>query len=168
MTIKLRSFALNPNSGTDEGTDGTDTGETGTGEGETTDPDDGKDEPLIPDQGEIDDEEEPEVVTETEIITETVIVPNKNTIGEKSKNQVRKDQVGLHVLSAATVLAVVIYSSFTCCAKCAQKRHQRQQIKTMNSFNTIEVSANPTGSQHASEQHGLMRPDANFFHADED
>ena len=45
----MRSFALNPNSGTDEETDGTDTGETDTGEGETTDPDDDKDEPLIPD-----------------------------------------------------------------------------------------------------------------------
>ena len=73
-------------------------------------------------------------------------MPNSNTIGEKSKNQKRKDQVGLHVLSAATVLAVIVYVSITLCAKCQEKRHQRQQIKTMNSFNTIEVSANPTGS----------------------
>ena len=88
MTIKLRSFALNPSGGGDEGeTDGTDSGETGSGDGETTDPTDEKeDKPLIPDQGEIDEDTGPEIVTETEIITQTVIVPNRNTIGEKSKN----------------------------------------------------------------------------------
>lgn len=82
MTIKLRSFALNPTPveptepEPEVPVDGTGTGET-TGE---------EDKPLIPDQGEIDEEVEPEVVTETEIITETRIVPNRNTIGEKSKN----------------------------------------------------------------------------------
>lgn len=88
ITIKLRSFQLNP---TDEDgtTDGTTDGggETDTTDPETTDPEDKDDDkPLIPDQGEIDDKLEPEIVTETEIITETRIIPNKNTIGEKSKD----------------------------------------------------------------------------------
>jgi len=38
----------------------------------------------------------------------------------------------------------------------------------MNSFNTIEVSANPVTSHHASEQRGLIGPDADFFDDDKD
>jgi len=75
------------------------------------------------------------------------------------------------MLSAATVLAVIIYCSFTSCSKCIKKQHERKQIKTMNSFNTIEVSANPVSASHnnhASEQSGLMKADANFFDEDPD
>jgi len=96
MSIKLRSFELNPSSGTDEVDDGedTDTGETGG----TTDPVVDPlvdpidipiiepDKPIIPDTGEVDEETEPEIVTETEIVTVKRMVPNSNTIGEKSKN----------------------------------------------------------------------------------
>ena len=69
MTIKLRSFALNPSSGeeeeeTDGGADSNETDE------EEKEEEKEEDKPLIPDQGEIDGEtEEVEIVTETEIVT---------------------------------------------------------------------------------------------------
>ena len=69
MTIKLRSFALNPSSGEEEKEEtdgGTDSNEGDGSEEEEKE----EDKPLIPDQGEIDgDTEEIEVVTETEIVT---------------------------------------------------------------------------------------------------
>lgn len=56
------------------------------------------------------------------------------------------------MLSAATFLAVIIYCSYSSCSKCLKRQHDRKQITSMNSFNTIEVSANPNPSHtHVSE-----------------
>jgi len=77
------------------------------------------------------------------------------------------------VLSAATAFGILVYICVSLCSKCMKKNKDRQQIKSMNSFNTIEVSANP--SMHSqqnmygnSEQHGLVGKNGgdNFFDDD--
>ena len=187
ISIKLRSFDLNPSSGetetdvtepTDTETNPVDTGGETTDPGTVVDPIDPPiiepESPIIPGNGEVVNENmEPEIVTEIEYVRVTRTVPNKNTIGEKSKNQKRKSQIGLHVLSAATALGVFVYITFSLCNKCKKKNQERRQIKTMNSFNTIEVSANPINSHQNlhgnSEQLGLVRgEDPNFFDDDKD
>ena len=186
ISIKLRSFELNPvkDEVEEEVTEPTDKEVNPETDVPVTEPDETDEteepidppiiepeKPIIPDDGEVIDEvdQEPEIVTEIEYVRVTRTVPNNNTIGEKSKNQKRKDQIGLTVLSAATLLGVIVYMMMTCCSKCIKKTQERTQIKTMNSFNTIEVSANPVNSHQNlhgnSEQHGLVRDDddKNFF-----
>ena len=93
IAVKLRSFEINPSS--EEDTEPVvidpDTVDPVVEPVDPVDPEVEPEKPIIPDTGEIDDNQEPEIVTETEIITVTRSVPNKNTIGEKSKNQKRKE-----------------------------------------------------------------------------
>ncbi len=83
------------------------------------------------------------------------------------------------MLSAFTVLGVIIYIVMSLCSKCHKKAAEKKRIQSMHSFNTIEVaqmSSAAHSAQHSSaglgEQHGLMGASSNvkddFFDDDKE